>query len=367
MTNKNFGKAIDRLIGKENLTKEEAYEYFSGVMANGETEMNQGAFLAALTAKGATAPEIAGIWQVVYEEDTVKVVPDVDLPLAENSGTGMDKIKTFNISTAASVVAASCGVAMARHGARAITSACGTVDVAEAIGINVETDCAKIGKSIETCGIGLFNGMSAKVHPSGLGRILSNISFGSVLNIAASLANPVKIEYGVRGVNDPKILRDVAAIMSGIGYRRGVVLHGFQEDGAPGIDEASTLGKTEYAEINGDGQITFGTFYPEDFGLKRANTQDIMASGSVATEAKRLVQVLSGEKEGPESDIVLLNAALLLYVTGISETPQKGFERAAQALYGGASYEKLAQWVSCQGEDDLEMAVQRLNRFREVV
>ncbi|HMM05503.1 MAG TPA: anthranilate phosphoribosyltransferase [Clostridiales bacterium] len=367
MTTKNFGKAIDRLIGKEHLTRAETYDYFSAVMANRETEMNQGAFLAALTAKGATAEEIAAIWQVVYEEDTVKVVPEIDLPLAENSGTGMDKIKTFNISTAASVVAASCGVAMARHGARAITSTCGTVDVAEAIGINVETDCDNIGKSIEACGIGLFNGMSAKVHPSGLGRILSNISFGSVLNIAASLANPVKIEYGVRGVNDPEMLQDVAGIMQGIGYRRGVVLHGFQDDGTPGIDEASTLGKTEYAEIKADGKISFDTFYPEDFGLKRACTRDIMAVGSVEAEAKRLVQVLSGEKESPESDIVLLNAALLLYVTGISDTMQKGYERAAKALYEGDSYQKLAQWVSCQGEADLEMAFQRLNRFREVV
>lgn len=367
MTTKNFGRAIDRLIGKEDLTRTETYEYFSAVMSDRETEMNQGAFLAALTAKGATAEEIAAIWQVVYEEDTVKVMPDIDLPLAENSGTGMDRIKTFNISTAASVVAASCGVAMARHGARAITSTCGTVDVAEAIGINVETDCDKIGKSIEACGIGLFNGMSAKVHPSGLGRILSNISFGSVLNIAASLANPVKIEYGVRGVNDPEMIRDVAAIMSGIGYRRAVVLHGFQEDGTPGIDEASTLGKTAYAEINAAGKISLETFYPEDFGLKRASKQDIMAIGSVEAEAKRLVQVLSGEKTGPESDIVLLNAALILYITGISDTIPKGFERAAKALYEGDSYRKLAQWISCQGKNDMETAFQRLNRFREVV
>lgn len=362
-----FGSTVDRLIAKENLDREETYRCFKDVLAGTETEMNQGAFLAAMTAKGATADEIAAIWRVIYEDDTVKVTPSLKVPLAENSGTGMDQIKTFNISTAASVVAASCGAAMARHGARAITSACGTVDVAEAIGIEVEADCERVGKSIEQCGLGLFNGMSAKVHPSGLGRILSQISFGTVLNIAASLANPVKVSYGVRGVYDPALIDDVAAIMKEIGYDRALVVHGLQGDGSPGMDEASTLGKTIYAEIDVNGKITRNEFYPEDFGLRRARPQDLLTSGSIATEAKRLVTVLSGEREGFESEIVSLNAALILYVTGIAATMEQGLDLATQSIQEGRAYQKLAQWLSCQGNETEEGAYRRLNLLKEVI
>lgn len=367
MSTKNFGRAIDRLIAKENLTGEETYAFFSAVMDNEETEMNQGAFLAALTAKGATADEIAAIWNVVYEKDTVKVEPSISAPLAENSGTGMDKIKTFNISTAASVVAAACGAAMARHGARAITSSCGTVDVAEAIGIHVETECEKVGESIEQCGIGLFNGMSAKVHPCGLGRILSQCSFGTVLNIAASLANPVRPSFGVRGVNDPNMIDDVAAIMKGIGYQRAVVLHGYQSDGSLGIDEASTMGKTAIAEVDRNGKISRNEFYPEDFGLKRACPQDIATSGSVEREAKRLVEVLSGKREGLDCDVVLLNAALILYVTNLSATIEDGLSLASNALYEGKAYEKLAQWLCAQGEVNAEQAVSHLEAVQRAM
>jgi anthranilate phosphoribosyltransferase len=368
MSTRNFGKAIDRLIAKKDLTGEETLAFFSAVMDNEENDMNQGAFLAALTAKGATAEEIAAIWHVVYEKDTMKVEPLVNAPLVENSGTGMDKIKTFNISTAASVVAAACGAAMARHGARAITSSCGTVDVAEAIGINVETECERISESIERCGIGLFNGMSAKVHPCGLGRILSQCSFGTVLNIAASLANPVKPQFGVRGVNDPQMIDDVAAIMKGIGYQSAVVLHGLQADGSLGIDEASTMGKTVFTKVEASGNISRNEFYPEDFGLKRACPSDIATSGSVEKEAKRLVRILSGKQEGFDCDIVLLNAAMILYVTNLSATIEDGMSLASNALYEGKAYDKLVQWLCFQGEDNnVDQAVNRLEAIERAM
>ena len=121
--------------------------------------------MAAITAKGATPEEIAGIWEAIYAIDTVKVHPEVDGPLVENCGTGMDAIKTFNISTAASIVAASDDIKMAKHGARAITSKCGAVDILEELGVDVECDATLVKKSIERAGIGIFNGMSGKFTP----------------------------------------------------------------------------------------------------------------------------------------------------------------------------------------------------------
>ena len=137
---KEFAKTITKLINKENLSREEAFDAFMTVLKAETSDIQQGAFLAALTAKGETKDEIASCWQAIYEFDTVKQNPVVDGDIVENSGTGMDSFKTFNISTVASIVAASYGVPMARHGARALSSKCGTVDIAEALGVNVECD-----------------------------------------------------------------------------------------------------------------------------------------------------------------------------------------------------------------------------------
>lgn len=187
---KEFGAKIDRLIQHKHLSEPESYEMFRALMLNEQPDLQQGAFLAALTAKGETVEELAGAWRAIYEFDTVHASGEWPNPLFENSGTGMDGLKTFNVSSAAAIVAAASGITIARHGARAITSICGAVDIMEAVGINVDCDVATVEQSLRKTGIGLFNGMSPKVHPGGLGRLLSQIRFGSTLNIAASLAHP---------------------------------------------------------------------------------------------------------------------------------------------------------------------------------
>ena len=148
-----FGKNIDLLINKNNLSREESREMFRQILMNEQPDLQQGAFLAAITAKGATPQEIAGGWEVIFDLDTVKVSPKISVPVVENCGTGMDSFKTFNISTAASIIAAADGVPMAKHGARAITSKCGTIDLLESIGIDVECDASIVKKSIEDANI----------------------------------------------------------------------------------------------------------------------------------------------------------------------------------------------------------------------
>jgi anthranilate phosphoribosyltransferase len=172
-----FGAVITRLIQKENLTRKESERAFISLLNNEVTEMQQGAFLAALTAKGETRQEVSGAWQAIYDLDTVKIMLDRGLMAADNSGTGMDAFKTFNISTASAIIAAAGGIPMARHGARAITSVCGAVDMAEALGVDVECAASVVANSIETANIGLFNGMSPNIHPRALGRILSRIHY----------------------------------------------------------------------------------------------------------------------------------------------------------------------------------------------
>ena len=147
-----FGSNIQRLINKEDLDRDIIRKMFTQVLRGEQPDLQQGAFLAALVAKGETAAEIAGAWEAIREVDTVKVEPKVDGPILDNCGTGLDPFKTFNISTAASIIAAAEGVVLARHGARSITSKCGTVDVAEALGVDVEAEIEVARKSVEQCG-----------------------------------------------------------------------------------------------------------------------------------------------------------------------------------------------------------------------
>jgi len=347
---KNFGAVISRLISKENLNREEVKDCFCQIMRNEQPDLQQGAFMAALTAKGETAPEIAGVWEAIYEQDTVRVKPLVNKPLVDNCGTGMDSLKTFNISTAASIVAAAGGVVLAKHGARALSGSLGTIDMLESLGVDVETDVETVRRSIETAGIGIFNGMSAKVHPQALFRILSQIRFGTTLNIAGSLANPALPRYAVRGVYSAELLQPVAEVMREIGYKKALVIYG-SAPGGRGMDELSVLGESRIAELGEDGQIINYSLSPADFGLKPGREEDILTSGDKQRETLRLLRILSGGENGAAFDAVCLNAAPVFYIAGEADSLQQGYAKAAEIIRSGAAIAKLRQWVQTQNSN----------------
>jgi anthranilate phosphoribosyltransferase len=358
-----FGSRIQRLLNKENLERNTIREMFTQVLQGEQPELQQGAFLAALAAKGETAAEIAGAWEAIREVDTVKVEPEVDGPIVENCGTGMDPLKTFNISTAASIIAAAEGVVLARHGARSITSKCGTVDLAEVLGVDVEAEIEVARKSVEQCGLGLFNGMSPAVHPRGLFRILSQIRFGTTLNIAGSLASPVLPQLGVRGVFNPAMVEKVAEVMGEIGYREAYVFHGLRENGEPGMDEISNLGPTAFCRLKGKGNLERFTLEPEDLGLKRAKAEELAPAGNPQEEAVRLVRLLSGHDNGARLEAVCVNTAPMLLLTGRVEEFKAGVELARETVLSGKGLTKLEEWVRCQNRDQEK----GLERFAQVV
>ncbi len=358
-----FGARVDAMIKRQSLSRQDAREIFLQVLKNEQPDLQQGAFLAAITAKGATPEEIAGIWEAIYSVDTVKVHPEVDGPLVENCGTGMDAIKTFNISTAASVVAAADGIRMAKHGARAITSKCGAVDILETLGVDVECDVSLVKKSIERAGIGIFNGMSSKVHPQALYRILSQIRFGTILNVAGSLANPARPEYGVRGVYSSDMVLPIARAMKEIGYKRAFVVHGRSADGTRGMDEISTLGETFAAELKEDGEIEELIITPEEMGVRNADESSVLHSADRTAEAIRMLGVLSGEDTGPRRDIVCLNAAPVLYISGRASDLREGMEKAADLMDSGRPIKRLRAWVTEQNSNPGE----RLDRLEEML
>lgn len=346
-----FGSGVNDLISGKSLSRAQAKDLFRQVLLNEQPDLQQGAFLAAITAKGATPQEIAGSWEAIYEIDTIKVTPDVASPLVDNCGTGMDTLKTFNISTAASLIAAADGIVMAKHGARGITSKCGTVDMLEALGVDVECDVSVVKRSIEEAGIGIFNGMSPQVHPTALGRILSQIRFGTILNIAGSLANPALPRYGIRGVYAEAMLRPTLETMKEIGYQQALVFHGLNASGTRGMDEMSTLGPTTVMELSRDGGIATYTITPEELGIPVAREEELLTSGNKEVEVQRLLQLLNGEDAGARQDIVCLNAAPILCMMGRASTLSEGVERARSIVQSGRAMKKLQDWTRSQNAD----------------
>lgn len=346
---KMFGNAVNRLIAGKDLDRDETKQLVAQILKGEQSDIHQGAFLAAITAKGPIPDEIAGTWEAIYELDTVKVSPNVPAPLIDNCGTGMDSFKTFNISTAAAIVAAAGGVSLARHGARAITSRCGTVDVCEVLGVDVDCPPATVAKSIETAGIGLFNGMSSEIHPQALFRILSQMSFGSILNIAASLANPADPLFGVRGVYAREMITPVIHTMKAIGYQRAMVFHGLTGNGFGGMDELSPVAESYIAELHPDGSVEEYTLLPETIRLSsHANIEEIAGSDNPQNEALRLLKVFTGNDKQILYETTCLNTAPIFYIANHVADLKAGVDKARVIIDSGAALEKLKQWVCAQ-------------------
>lgn len=362
--NKEFGAVITRLIQGKNLSRQNAKNAFVQVLNNQVTDMQQGAFLAAMTAKGETREEVAGAWEAIYEMDTTQVKIDPALKTVENSGTGMDTFKTFNISTASAIVAAAGGVHMARHGARAITSFCGTVDMAEALGVDVECTADLAARSVESAGLGLFNGMSPNIHPMALGRILSQIFFGSTLNIAASLANPALPSIGVRGVYAREMIEPVANVMQEIGYTSAIVLYGSINDSDKGMDEASVCGITHCARVKNGSEIEQFTIHPDKLGLATKTPEALSPDPDIETESRRFTALMNNQESGPRKDAVLLNAGLIFIAAEKTDTLESGIEYAAKILESGQAFSKLENWVKTQNTDP-DKGLEKLHRLVE--
>ncbi len=328
-----FGAIVSRLIKKEHLTREEAFNAFTIILRNETTPLQQNAFLAALTAKGETTAEIAGCRDAIYQHDTIKVAPYVNGQIVENCGTGMDSFMTFNISTASSIIAAAHdGIYLARHGARAITGKYGTVDIAEQIGVDVDCDASIVVSSIVRCGIGLFNGMSAKVHPYALGRILSQIAFGSTLNIAASLASPVCADIGVRGVSSREMIRPAINSMKEIGYKRAVVFHGCIDGTDKGMDELSVCGDTYVEEYSQSGRIEIYTIRPEMFNIPLCKPDDLTAGKCAELETQGFVDLFRGKSSIARQYAAVVNAGMILYAASKTDSLRHGIDAALSLL-----------------------------------
>jgi len=345
-----FGAIVARLTRGEDITREEARECWRQICEEEQSDLQQGGFIGALKAKPETPEEVAGTFEALYEHDTVKVKAETPEPLIDNCGTGADTLKTLNISTGAAIISASCGLYVVRHAARAISSNCGAVDVVEAFGVNVESAPELPKQSVEKAGICVWNAFLPSVHPKTLARVLSQIRFGSAINLVGPLLNPTMPERKVMGVPTEAMIDIEVKTLREIGFKRAFVMHGYDEKSEKGMDEISTLGPTHCAELKTDGTIDTFTVTPEDFGIVRASFEQVASSRDVRNDALALLRVLTGKDTGPRADIVCLNAAPLLYVMDKARDLKEGLQMARDAVAAGKPVEKLRDWVTWQNE-----------------
>jgi anthranilate phosphoribosyltransferase len=329
-------EAIDAIINKgRSLSEEEAAAIMEEIMSGEATPAQLAAFLIGLRVKGETVEEIAGMARVMREK--ALRVPFEGSPLLDTCGTGGDGKGTFNVSTAAAFVAAGAGATVAKHGNRAMSSACGSADVLEALGARIDLGPEAVGQCLREVGFGFM--FAQTFHPAmrfaaGPRR---EIGVRTVFNILGPLTNPAGAQAQVLGVADPAIGEKMIQALARLGSRHALVVHG--EDG---LDEMTLAASTLVHELEG-GKVRSYSVTPEEVGLTRAKGQAVKG-GSPQENAAAMRAVFSGEG-GPLRDIVLLNSAAALVAADIAPTIAEGVAVAARTIDSGAAGQKLERFV----------------------
>ncbi len=318
---------------RETLSMSEAAALMQRILDGDAADVELAALLGAMAARGETAAELAGFARALREAATPLPLHDAErMQLVDTCGTGGDGSGTFNISTAAALLAAAAGARVAKHGNRAITSRCGSADVLEALGVPVDLSPEAAADALREHG---FCFLLAPAHHPGLKAVMPvrrAMKVRTLLHVMGPLLNPAGARRQVMGVYAPRLVPLVASAMSLLGTIRGMVVHGHG-----GLDELSLSGPSAVADVRGDsasGGIEEGTIAPEDAGLQAAPLV-ALAGGDVLENAAILEAVFAGER-GPRRDVVVLNAAAVLVTAGIASGLTEGVLRAQEGIDSGA-------------------------------
>jgi anthranilate phosphoribosyltransferase len=324
--------ALATLLEGGSLTREEARQVMGEIMGGDATAVQIGGFLVALRAKGETADEIAGCAEAMRAH-VLPVHPERD-DLVDTAGTGGDGGRTFNISTAAALVAAAAGAAVAKHGNRAVSSSSGSADVLEALGFSLEQTPDRIARSIDELGFGF---MFAPTHHPAMRHaapVRRELATRTVFNVLGPLTNPAGARAQVIGVYSPGLVRTIAEVLVQLGAHRAFVVHG-----AHGIDELSPSGPNLVCEVVA-GEVHERTIDPAELGVARCDP-DELRGGTPAENAQAVRDVFAGTDGGGKRDAVVLNAAGAIAAAGHAEDLREGLELARRALDSGAARERL--------------------------
>jgi anthranilate phosphoribosyltransferase len=313
---------------KELSVKDFMQSLMSGVLSDDIIE----SYVLALNEKGVTAENIFDAATVMRQFSKQVVIQD-KTHLVDTCGTGGDGIQTFNVSTLSAIVAASAGVKVAKHGGRSVSSKCGSADVLEVLGVNVNLTADKVASLVNEIGIAFM--FAPNFHPAMryAAPVRKKLGIRTIFNVLGPLANPALATHQVLGVYEKALTQTMAEVLSKLGSEHVMVVHG--EDG---MDEISISSPTTVTELKNK-TITTYTIQPADFGLDTANLKTIQVENAEASKAMML-DVLNGS-QGPHRNITILNAGAAIYISGISSTLKEGIEKAASVIDQGLALKKL--------------------------
>lgn len=327
-------EAIIKLTNKENLSYEEAKAVMNEIMSGEASDVQKSAYLTALTMKGETIDEITGsaeemrnhAVQLSHEGDVLEIV-----------GTGGDKSDSFNISTTSSLVIASAGVPVAKHGNRAASSKSGAADVLESLGVNITISPRKSAELLQNIGICFLFAQSYHTAMKYVGPIRKELGIRTIFNILGPLANPASANLQVMGVYDESLVEPLAKVLSNLGVKRALVVYGQDR-----LDEISASAETSVCEVK-DGTFKSYTISPEQFGLTRCKKEEL-TGGTPDENAAITKAVLAGE-QGARRTAVVLNAGAGLYVAGKADSIEAGVRLAEELIDSGKAEKKLEEFV----------------------
>ncbi len=329
-----INEAIKLAVEKRNLDSELCKQVGEEIMSGKCSPAHIASFLTALSMKGESIDEIAGLAETMRRFSN-KISPKVK-PLIDICGTGGDRLKTFNVSTAAAFVIAGAGINIAKHGNRAFTSKCGSADILEALGANINLQPKDVERMIEKIGIGFM--FAPNFHPAmkNVAAIRKELGIRTIFNLIGPLVNPAQVKKQVIGVYSKELCEKFADVLRKLGAERALIANG------DGMDEISTIGKTYVSELN-KGEIKNYTISAQEFGIKKAKLGDLQAQ-NLNESAEIFRKVLRGEK-GPCLDIVLINAAAGIFVSGKAADLKEGLEIAKESVNSGKACKKLEQFI----------------------
>ena len=327
---------LEKLMRRENLTMDESAAAMSAIMSGTASPAQIGALLVGLTMKGERPAELAGLARTM-RANAVQLSKRFD-DAFDTCGTGGDRSGTFNISSAAALVAAAAGLRVAKHGNRSVSSQCGSADVYEALGVNIAAEPASVERSLDQVGIAFF--FAPTFHPSMryAAPVRRELAVRTAFNLLGPLTNPAGTRNQLVGVPHSELTELIARALLMLGSERAWVVHG-----ADGIDEMSTTGHTKVSECR-NGSVSTFYVHPSDFGLPKAERKDFQGGDAAANAA--IIRAILGGERGPRRDVVLLNAGASLFVGGKTASVRDGIAAAAQAIDSGAADRTLDAMIT---------------------
>ena len=337
----NFTENLNTIIQKKDLTSDAMSSMMSDIFSGNITDSQVGAFMAALATKGETFEELAGA--AITMRRKAARVQTVSKIVVDTCGTGGDTSGTFNVSTTTALAVAGCGITIAKHGNRSISSKCGSADVLEELGVRIDTDPEIVEEAVNEIGIGFL--FAPKFHSAMkyAARARKEVGIRSIFNMLGPLTNPAATRYQLLGVFAPQLTEMFARALKLLGAKRAFVVHGHD-----GMDEITTCAPTRVSELN-DGMIRTYDIDPVNFFDGYADPESLKG-GDARLNAEITRAILKGGK-GPTRDIVLINTAAALVAAGAADDLNDGIKKAEQSLDSGKAMAKLEELVKFTQEN----------------